>query len=42
LAKKKKIEQPPAVATENELVLESIEQPPAVATESDELVLESV
>jgi hypothetical protein len=42
LAKKKKIEQPPAVATESELVLESIEQPPAVATKSDELVLESV
>jgi hypothetical protein len=42
LAKKKKIEQPPTVATESELVLESIEQPPTVATESDELVLESV
>jgi hypothetical protein len=42
LAKKKKIDQPPAVATESELVLESIEQPLTVATESDELVLESV
>jgi hypothetical protein len=41
LAKKKKIEQPPTVATESELVLESIEQPQTIATES-ELVLESI